>query len=259
MARVTTLQPGATPAAKVEMHWICNICGASCEPGHWQRVSCSNPDCNSTARTRAVIHVLSHALFGESLPISDFPERPDLRGIGMSDWGYDWRLAEKLGYQNTFYDEEPRLDITAPPQELLETLDFVISSDVFEHVPPPVQRAFDGAVSLLRPGGVFVLTVPYSAEGETREHFPNLAEWEIVQFKGARILVNHTATGEWEVYDDLHFHGGPGLTLEMRHFSRPDLIRRMREAGFDEVTDWHDAPEFEPWRERHGLPIVARR
>ena len=204
-----------------------------------------------------MIHVLADALFGEPIPISEFPHRPELKGFGMSDWGYDSRLAEKLGYTNTFYDTEPKLDITDPPPDCLGTLDFLISSDVFEHVPPPVQRAFDGAFALLKPGGVLVLTVPYN-EGKTREHFPNLGEWQIVDFNGVHVLLNRTSEG-WEVHDGLHFHGGPGLTLEMRHFGREDIHSHLEKAGFREITDWHDAEEFHPWSDVHGLPFTARK
>ncbi|MGH9903496.1 MAG: hypothetical protein ACRD68_16940, partial [Pyrinomonadaceae bacterium] len=79
--------------------------------------------------------MLSTELFGESLALTDFPERRDISGIGMSDWdGYAAPLALKLGYQNTYYHQEPKLDITSIEPALESTLDFIISSDVFEHV-----------------------------------------------------------------------------------------------------------------------------
>ena len=118
------------------------------------------------AANPSVVHALRRS-FGQGMSISEFPIRPDLTGIGLTDCGYAPRLSSKLAYRNTFYDREPRLDITDPPTDLEGTLDFLISSDVFEHVPPPVERAFEGVFRLLKPGGVFVLTVPYLLQGET--------------------------------------------------------------------------------------------
>jgi SAM-dependent methyltransferase len=241
----------------------CNICDARCSPGDSQlgRDVSSCPNCDSTPRVRSVVYVLSEALFGRNLRLSEFPNRPDLKGIGLSDWGYDRRLAAKLSYTNTFYDAEPRLDITDPPPELYGTLDFLIASDVFEHVSPPVERALENVHRLLRPGGVFVLTVPYLTEGETREHYPRLHEWEIVDFKGAAVLVNRTTDGRWEVFENPKFHGGHGCTLEMRIFSHSAVIRQLQAAGFDEITDWRDRylGRDPCWVESHSFPFVARR
>ena len=258
---VQTANVDVAPSGPVT--FTCNICDSRCVagPSEFGRDTPSCPKCHSTPRIRAVVHVLSDALFGQSMRISEFPIRPDLAGIGLSDWGYAPRLAAKLAYRNTFYDREPQLDITDPPRNLQGTLDFVISSDVFEHVPPPVERAFEGAFRLLKPGGVFVVTVPYLYGGETIEHYPSLHEFEIVEFGGSRILINRTADGRWEVFDDLKFHGGEGLTLEMRIFSRAALRQQLRAAGFHQIVDWKDrVPEFRAcWQEPHSFPVVARR
>jgi SAM-dependent methyltransferase len=130
-------------------------------------------------------------------------------------------------------------------------------------VPPPVERAFDGAFRLLKPGGLFVLTVPYLAAGKTLEHFPSLHEFEIVDFHGFPIVVNRTVDERWEVFDGLRFHGGPGLTLEMRIFSHAAVLKHLHRCGFDEITDWkYRVPEFGgcwPDTQAHSFPFVARR
>jgi SAM-dependent methyltransferase len=237
----------------------CNICDTILElEGSPARDDANCPECHSSARTRAVIHALSVALFGRPMPISEFPELP-LKGMGLSDWGYDWRLAEKFAYRNTFYEKEPRLDISDPPEDLWGTLDFLIASDVFEHIAPPVEKGFEGVYRLLKPGGVFVVTVPYLRDDSKPhlERFPSLAEWEVVDFRGSPILVNRTDAG-WEVFDDLIFHGGNGVVLEMRHFSHASLLGYLREAGFQDVTDWRDCFE---WANpvSAGFPMVARK
>jgi hypothetical protein len=80
-------------------------------------------------------------------------ESKKIRGIGMSD---DQRYARELcrvfSYTNTYYDQEPKLDIRQLPEQLIGCADFVISSDVFEHVSPPVFPAFQQLRKLLKPG-----------------------------------------------------------------------------------------------------------
>src|SRR5262249_32352732 len=141
-----------------------------------------------------------------------------------------------FSYRNTFYDAEPRLDITNPPEQLLGTLDFLIASDVFEHVLPPVDPAFSGAFALLKPGGSLIFSVPYTRDAATAEHFPDLGEFKLLNFGGEYCLLNRRADGSLEVRDGLVFHGGPGHTLEMRIFCESDVLERLRRAGFSEVT-----------------------
>lgn len=102
---------------------------------------------------REVAYLASVALFGTGLPIPQLPVRPHLRGIGLSDWWeYANRLAHRISYTNSWYHQEPRLDITVVPDEHAHQYDLVISSDVFEHVIPPLERAFAGATRLFKPG-----------------------------------------------------------------------------------------------------------
>src|SRR5208337_5051049 len=85
----------------------------------------------------------------------------------LSDWGgYAAPLALKYRYRNTFFHSEPKLDITNPPDSMRGSLDFLISSDVFEHVLPPVSKAFAGAFDVLKPGGHLILSAPSSPDFE---------------------------------------------------------------------------------------------
>jgi SAM-dependent methyltransferase len=213
-------------------------------------------------RWRSVISALSMELFGRSLGIWEFPPRPDLAGMGLSDWhGYASRLPSKLSYRNTFYDSQPRLDISNPPSELEGTLDFLISSDVYEHVLPPVDRAFENTLRLLKPGGLLVCTVPYTGAEQTVEHYENLHEYEVAEVDGDAVLINRTADGRTEVFKKPVFHGGPGETLEMRQFSREGALEGLRAAGFEDVVLCEEAfPDFGVvWPLPYGLPILARR
>lgn len=249
------------------LRYRCNLCGQECETPipELEREKPSCPSCRSTPRFRAVISVLSLELFGESLALPAFPTRKDIRGLGLSDWdGYALELANKLDYRNTFYDREPKLDITRIDPALEGTLDFLISSEVFEHVPPPVSLAFENARRLLKDNGVLVLTVPFTMEGETsQEHFPNLYKFRVVEREdGRRVLINTTRSGEVETFEDLCFHQGSGLTLEMRLFSEASLSEELRRAGFSYIKVFRhpDLAHGVFWSHPEGsLPIAARR
>lgn len=245
------------------LSYHCNICGMACkskivELGR-EEPSCLG--CGSTVRMRAIIHVFSTELFGESLAIRDFPERPDIKGIGMTDWiGYAGALEKKLGYKNTYYHKPPKLDITSIDSDIEGTLDFVISSDVFEHVEPPVSRAFENIRKLLKPNGVFIFSVPYNKDEATKEHFPDLYNYEIIETEGAHILKNITKSGVEQTYDNLVFHGGAGATLEMRCFSEASIKEEFRKAGFANVHIYSE-PDFQHgiyWSNDLSLPIAAR-
>jgi len=249
--------------ANPTLTFACNVCGSSCSlpVEELQREGGTCIACGSTSRHRAVLSTLSSELFGERLAIEEFPVRRDLRGVGLTDAeGYATRLAAKLGYTNTYYHQEPHLDIEAPDEALVGTLDFLISSDVFEHVPPPLSRALIGARRLLKPDGVLVMTVPWGPGESITEHFPDLYDWEIVTPEGKQVLRNVTRDGGNQEFPDLIFHGGPGLTLEMRSFSAGGLRRALNRAGFSRVTFdraadlVHGAFWPEPW----SHPVAAR-
>jgi SAM-dependent methyltransferase len=245
-------------------NFTCNICGGDFErpAGGFGREVESCPACRSTVRVRGLIAVLSRELFGIALALPDFPALKGLRGFGMSDSPeLAERLAAKFDYTNTFYHQAPRLDITQPPATDIGRYDFIISSEVMEHVPTPVERAFENLCRMLKPDGLLLLTVPYTIDGRTVEHFPQLHQYALAAPGGRTVLVNRRQDGALEIFENLVFHGGDGSTLEMRVFSEADLRETLRAAGFDSVeVASSDVPEFgvehaETW----SLPIAARK
>ena len=243
--------------------FLCNICESECstplESLSRETVSCAG--CGSTPRFRAVVSVLAQELFGRQLSLPRFPINKQIQGIGLSDWGgYAGPMAEKLSYANSFLDRKPVVDVTLPQPAHAESCDFVIASEVFEHVAPPVEQALRHVHEMLKPGGFMLLTVPFTLGSKTLEHFPNLAEYEVLDFKGERILVNLTKSGKLEVFENLVFHGGTGLTLEMRLFCKDGLLASLAAAGFAGAQIVSGAREFGAcWPEPWSLPVVARR
>lgn len=242
----------------------CNICGQTCvkalaELGR-EIPSCAK--CGSTVRWRVIIHLLSTELFGQSLLLQDFSTRRDLRGVGLSDWeGYAVQLAQKFDYHNTFYNTEPSLDIIAIEPSMEASFDFIISSDVFEHVSPAVSLAFINTRRLLKPGGLLILTVPYTLREKTLEHFPELYQYKMVKRDGKLVLHNITRDGREQTFENLVFHGGIGSTLEMRFFSKSSLVAELANAGFREIRirDENCLEHGIYWGMNRSLPITARR
>ena len=92
--------------------FTCNICGArnTVEALPTEPATCA---CGSNVRLRALAHLLSLELFGESLPLAHFPRLKSIRCAGMTDKDCIADiLTDKFDYTNTHYDREPRLDIT---------------------------------------------------------------------------------------------------------------------------------------------------
>ncbi len=240
----------------------CNICGATLTQATQDRESAGCTNCGSNLRLRSLIALLSTEIFGIALALPDFPILKGLRALGMSDNPeIARRLAEKFDYTNTFYHQPPYFDATQLDERDRERYDFILSSEVMEHVPPPVERAFANLAAMLKPNGALVFTTPYEVNGKTVEHFPDLNEYTIATVSGRLVLINRTRDGHTQIFDDLTFHGGRGATLEMRIFSRESLEQTVLGAGFREVhfaaQQW---PEFginhtETW----SLPVAARK
>jgi SAM-dependent methyltransferase len=248
------------------VEFTCNICGSNKRSPleHLSRERGSCDTCGSSVRTRSLLRTLSLELFQVNLTLAEFPTLKSLRGLGISDIPqYSGKLEAKFDYHNTFYDRAPQLDLMNLPPNEAGQYDFVISSDVLEHVPPPVETAFQNAYQLLKPGGVAILSVPYSIEDAgTIEHFPQLNEFSITDVGGRSVLVNRTAEGQLQIFENLVFHVGTAApSLEMREFSERGLRQLLTGAGFNSIR-WH-TDEFPPygivWHEPWSLPFAIRK
>src|SRR5437016_10071986 len=228
------MQPGT-------LFFQCNICGTLCtvELASLAREVRSCPKCSSSPRIRAIIRTLSESLFQKNFILPEFLIRKDIKGLGLTDpESYASQLKQKFDYINTYFHQEPRLDIAsdsiAPEQR--QVYDFIISSEVFEHVVPPVQVAFDNAYQMLRRGGLLLLTVPYGLQPETTEHFPELYEFTLVERDGGCELHNLTKASVRQTFRNLVLHVGRASTLQMRVFSYSGLLGLLSPAVFADVA-----------------------
>lgn len=193
------------------------------------------------------------------LTLADFPVLKSVRGLGMSDSDiYASRLETRFNYTNTFYHREPQFDLSRPDEKEFGQYDFVICSDVLEHVPDPV-TAFATLARVLKPAGILILSVPYSLEPDTIEHFPEIVKSGFAEIEGRTVLVGRTANGEYRVFDNLAFHGGSGSTLERRIFSDANIRASLAAAGFHMIHfDTAGNREFGVvYSDPCSLPVIA--
>jgi SAM-dependent methyltransferase len=257
------LSCSASGAPETRGEFTCNVCGTRnpAPAGGFGRENIDCAGCSSTVRLRSVVYLLSMEIFGLPLTLPEFPVLRSVRMLGMSDWEpLAARLAEKFDYTNTFYHQEPRFDIVTMDERDLGRYDVIVTSEVLEHVPPPPQRAFATLYRMLKPDGLLALTVPYTVQPATREHFPQLADFGLVELGGRTVLVNRRPDGAIETFDNLVFHGGDGSTVEMRQFCEADLRRLLSETGFTAAIRGENCPEHGVvHRETWSLPIAARK
>lgn len=257
------------------LRFRCNVCGQQNEEaaGRFHRELAPCATCGANVRFRGIVHALTEGLYGESRVLRELPPDEPITGLGFSDDRcYASLLESRFAYLNTELDAAPVLDITKDGDVArYMQADFVICSDVFEHVAPPVDRAFRNLAALLRPAGLLVFSVPSFDMPETVEHYPRFHDARIVELGGEKVLLNRTAEGELEAFRNLVFHGGAGSTLEMRLFAESDVVSRLKNAGFDRIRAldtpvlpigyyWPQAPgEARGGFEPRGYVLSARR
>jgi SAM-dependent methyltransferase len=257
LCRLGLRKPPPPPVPPEQLHltpFVCNVCGASnCLP----KVRLDREDgrcvkCQCYCRLRSIMYALTAHFSPDEMILAAMAPRKDIRGIGCSDWGYVRLLEEKFDYINTFYDEAPRLDLLNVDWSLWrpESFDFITCTDVLEHVAPPIESAFQNMYRLLKPGGIAIITVPCLLNSGARECFPDLHDWRIETTKDKkRVLIDRGHNGALRQYDDLCFHGGVGLTLVFRNFSRQGVVESVEKAGF-RLAKIYDQP-VEPY----GFPL----
>ena len=245
------------------MRLQCNICGKHNDMEEtlvFDREAASCLHCGSNLRYRAIIDILANYLYGKSVVLVDFPLDKSITGLGVSDWkGYAEQLAWKFSYLNTFFHKEPNLDITDIKSDEYGKYDFIIISDVLEHIDLPVSKGICNLYQLLKPNGICIITVPYMNFERTIEHFPDLYHYQITDQDGKQTLVNTTRGGQVQTFTNLEFHGGGGATLEKRIFTRRSLYDELANAGFSEVAFCrHQNLQFGiKWIVNWSLPVSA--
>jgi SAM-dependent methyltransferase len=211
----------------MQKKFCCNICEEKniWETSNFHREISSCTRCGSTVRIREIAFQVSKVI-----------GRNNYNGkvIGLSDHPLIETYAAKLNldYKNTFFNEEPLLDISNPSVEFLETAGILISSDVLEHVLPPLHNSFTGHFKVLKPGGTLILTTPYFRGGSFVEKYPWMSGYRVNE--QSQVIAWGKDKKEFILKDPV-FHGGPGNTLEMRLFAPEIIHQELTVAGFEGI------------------------
>ena len=201
---------------------LCNICCSTSEfadptNGTNLRESLICASCGSTSRDRTLMYVAGLAL-GRKPPVRDWPEDHGVRIFETAGYrGHPPFFRQKFDYYNTRYDPD-KLAAGADSREYADVqrlpypADFfncVLSSDVFEHVRLD-DLGFREIFRVLKPGGIFVLQIPYGHSMPTR------------------ILVQ--PNGDEDVYlEPPQYHAEHTLVYRIYGY---DLLDRLQQYGF---------------------------
>lgn len=185
--------------------------------------------CNASVVTLSLISALN----------SFVPDLQNKHVYEMSSRGPLWRFLKSHSKRLTcseFFDEVPpgsfKDSIQCQDVQSLtfssNTFDIVTCTEVFEHVPSDI-KGFSEVHRVLKPGGLFVFTVPLLTSGETIER--------VIIFDGQlSMLMPPEYHGDWL--------RGSGKVLCFRNYGR-DIISRLLNSGFEtaqiypvEVVDW---------------------
>jgi len=254
--------------AFADLPFVCNVCGRH---NFFQQAHYENPElpscdsCQSNVRFRWLVYRLSLGLFGRSLSLMDFPPRKSITGIGLTDPPQIAAiLAERFTYRNTYLTTDPRLDIRCDPSPLGE-LDFLIASEIFEHVEAPVARAFENAARLLKPSGLFLFTAPWVWDGDRETAIPELYDWRLGSDESGYVIVNYRSDGQSEVFRHMAFDGSPGPSLgwTREHFPALHDWRLSTQSGETYLLNTRRGGEVETFQnlvfhEGPGLALEMR-
>ncbi len=214
---------------------ICNICGSH------DGFDLTNPEgpreswvcrkCGSTSRDRMYIFALATAM-KKTEPLADWSVDKSIKVLEAAGArAHPQILDNKFDYNNTKFDpeimEQPGYDLDkyADFQALRnskESLDIVMSSDVFEHIRLHTQ-ALQEIHRVLKPGGTMILQVPMSTDREET----------VVRVKPEGDKDNYLMPA--------HYHAEH--TLVYRDFGL-DIIAQIENCGFQVEKIDKEIPEF---------------
>lgn len=197
-------------------------------------------------RARAIIYALTERL--GCFPILAFlNQNNEIKGLGVSDdERYAAPLAAKFNYINTFFHTEPFLDVMKFRPDLVDQFDFIICTDVLEHIIGDWRVALNYFHHYLKPNGVLIFSVPCDLEAnQTLEHYPGCIGYDVKEVAGEYLVNINYPLNKTVIAENPIFHGGPGNTLEMRMFSKSELEEFSRLLGFSEFHYYGDnVPKF---------------
>jgi SAM-dependent methyltransferase len=208
---------------------------------------CKN--CGSYWRTRSVIDAIKFKYrFDKRVSFRDLKPDFSLKTLGMTDdTSITKSMPTKFMHVNSFYDEFPKVDLLNLSKELHECFDLVICTDVFEHIPNNIEKAFMNLYTIIKKNGLLVFSVPLVPVNNKyydfnldlikselnqihKEYYPGMTNWEYINVDNS--IRWEDSNSEIHLNHEPEFHGGDGLTLTFRLFSKDSIESFLRSAGF---------------------------
>jgi len=222
--------------------WECILCSAlNSEDKEYIREASCCISCGSTWRARAVTLATITGLGYEPKPMSTIKSDWSRVGLGISDdIDVASRLSNKFFYNNTYFDTFPNLDIRNVPDIAKAKFEFVICSDVLEHIDTDLELAVRGLKDLLNRNGFAVISVPISAEAGHPEFYPELKSFSIKDEVVSWVDKNNISHEDFNP----EFHGGRGQNLAFRRFSDESIEELIMRNGFLAITKLSFCPSL---------------
>jgi SAM-dependent methyltransferase len=228
---------------------LCSICGKIFFFKDLSREGTPCKNCGSYWRTRSVIDAIKLKYnFDKRVAFKHIKPDFSLKTLGMTDdTSITTSMPTKFMHTNSFYNEFPRVDLLNLNEELFECFDLVICTDVFEHIPNNVEKAFLNLYKIVKKNGLLVFSVPlipvrnkaYDRNWDSKkievnqihkEYYPGLTNWEHIDANNS--IRWEDSNSEIHLNDEPEFHGGEGLTLTFRLFSKDSVESFLQSVGF---------------------------
>lgn len=192
--------------------------------------------CGATWRDRVVIAVTLVGLSYGAVALPSVTPDWSRRGLGIADsQAVASALSGLFDYVNGHLHKFPEVNLCDVPVDLHGDFEFVTCSDVLEHVAGCVDDAISGLASLIRPGGFAVVTVPAVGTRPPGEYYEGLADFQVLPAAGrggSPSLLWTDSGGQAHRDDSPELHGGDGLVVAFRLFTKKGLIELMNRHGF---------------------------
>ena len=126
------------------------------------------------------------------------------------------------------------------PEIAKDRFEFVICSDVLEHIDTELDLAVCGLRNLLNRNGFAVISVPISADVGHLEFYPNLRSFSIKDDVVGWDDKNNKS------HEDINpeFHGGRGQNLAFRRFSDESIKELIMRNGFLAIAKLNFQPSL---------------
>jgi SAM-dependent methyltransferase len=228
---------------------LCSICGKILFFKVLSREGNRCKNCGSYWRTRSVIDAISLKYrFDKRVAFKNINPDFSLKTLGMTDsTSITTTMPTKFMHVNSFYNDFPKVDLLNLSKELHECFDLVICSDVFEHIPNNIEKAFMNLYTLIKMNGLLVFSVPLVKVSDKtydidldpkrselnkihKEYYPGLTNWDHNVSNNS--IRWEDSNSEIHINNEPEFHGGDGLTLTFRLFSKDSIESFLRSVGF---------------------------